>query len=178
MRVMVTGATGFIGGHTLRALVDAGHTPVALVRNPAKLAEVESLHGLPPVAHVTGEITDRAAVDKALVGADACIHIAAVTALKASEADAIASNNEVGGRVVLDAAVAAGCDPIIHLSTVSAIFPPKVPFSPRTTRSRVPRGHTAAPKRPSTGTRDRCKTKAHRSWSSIRGASSARPMPE
>lgn len=127
LKVMVTGGTGFIGGHLLRALVDAGHTPRVLVRSPEKLATVQALHGLPEIEYVVGDITDRAAVDAALDGCDACIHTAAVTALKSSEADSIGANNVTGGTTVLDAAVAAGCDPVIHLSTVSAIFPPQGP---------------------------------------------------
>lgn len=126
-KVMVTGGTGFIGGHLLSALVAAGHTPRVLVRDPAKLAVVRELHSLGEIEYVVGDITDPAAVAEALVGCDACIHTAAVTALRSSEAGSIATNNVDGGRTVLDAAVAAGCDPVIHLSTVSAIFPPQGP---------------------------------------------------
>ncbi|MCU0271788.1 MAG: SDR family NAD(P)-dependent oxidoreductase, partial [Acidimicrobiales bacterium] len=103
LKVMVTGGTGFIGGHLLRALVDAGHTPRVLVRSPEKLATVQALHGLPEIEYVVGDITDRAAVDAALEGCDACIHTAAVTALKSSEADSIGANNVTGGTTVLDA---------------------------------------------------------------------------
>ena len=50
-KVMVTGGTGFIGGHLLSALVAAGHTPRVLVRDPAKLAVVRELHGLGAVSY-------------------------------------------------------------------------------------------------------------------------------
>lgn len=127
MRIMVTGGTGFIGGHALRALVDAGHEPRVLVRNVEKLREVERIHGLPPLDHVVGDITDEASVREALAGCDACLHTAAVTAFKRADADAVARVNATGGRTVLQAAVDAGCDPIIHVSTVSAVFPPRGP---------------------------------------------------
>jgi nucleoside-diphosphate-sugar epimerase len=98
------------------------------VRSADKLATVERLHGLPHVEHVVGDITDRAAVDEALAGCDACLHVAAVTTFRGADADAIASSNALGGTTVLDAAVAAGCDPIVHVSTVSAVFPPSGPM--------------------------------------------------
>ena len=37
MRVAITGATGFIGGHIISQAIAAGHEVVALVRSPAKL---------------------------------------------------------------------------------------------------------------------------------------------
>lgn len=125
--VMVTGGTGFIGGHLLRSLIDAGHRPKVLVRDPQKLMTVRELHGLPEIEFVVGDIRDPAAVAEALQGCDSCIHTAAVTAFRSSESGSIGENNFEGGRTVLDAAVAAGCDPVIHLSTVSAIFPPRGP---------------------------------------------------
>lgn len=128
MKIMVTGGTGFIGGHMLGALLSAGHEPRALIRTEAKLSEVERLHGLAPIDHCIGDITDRASVDAALAGCDACIHAAAVTDFRSSEGGAIATTNVSGGKTVLDAAVAAGCDPIVHVSTVSAVFPPSGPM--------------------------------------------------
>lgn len=127
MKVMVTGGTGFIGGHALRALVDAGHEPRVLVRSAEKLHEVERLHGLAPLDHVVGDITDEASVRRALDGCDACLHTAAITAFKRADADNVATINAAGGRTVLQAAVDAGCDPVIHVSTVSAVFPPHGP---------------------------------------------------
>ena len=126
MRVMVTGATGFIGGHVLAALVAAGHEPVALVRNADKLTQMKSLHGLGAVdiAHVVGDILDADTVQQAVSGCDAVIHSAAFTTLDPAEMDKCLEINEPGTRIVMDAAVAAGCDPIIYMSTMSCIFPP------------------------------------------------------
>jgi nucleoside-diphosphate-sugar epimerase len=126
MRVMLTGGTGFIGGHVTRALLDAGHEPVLLVRDPGKLARQCALFGIEPgrVRAVTGDILDRGSVDVALDGADACIHAAAFTSLTPEEMPKALDVNAPGSRVVLDAALDAGCDPVVSISSMSVIFPP------------------------------------------------------
>ncbi|MBQ90560.1 MAG: oxidoreductase [Acidimicrobiaceae bacterium] len=125
MRVMLTGATGFIGGHVLRALVDAGHEPLALVRSAEKLGQLRALHDIgAEVAHVVGDMTDAEAVAAAMEGCDACIHTAAFTSLDPEQMHVALEVNAPGAVNVLDAAAAAGCDPIVHLSTMSVIFPP------------------------------------------------------
>lgn len=126
MRVMLTGGTGFLGGHVLKALVTAGHQPVALVRSAAKLEQVKDIHGLGGVTvdFVVGDILDAASVAQAVEGADACIHAAAFTTLDPAEQHKCVAVNAPGTKIVLDAAAAAGCDPIIHLSSFSCIFPP------------------------------------------------------
>lgn len=127
MRVLVTGATGFTGGHTLAALARAGHEAVAFVRDPDKLARLVDAHGLDPVEHRVGDITDRTSVDAAVEGCDAVIHTAATVSFDPNDAAAMAATNNVGVRAVLNSAVAAGCDPIVHVSSTSALFPPQGP---------------------------------------------------
>jgi len=125
MRVMVTGGTGFVGGHIVRALVDEGHEPCLLVRNEPKLRQLVELFDLPgDIAWVEGNILDQASVTRALSGADACVHSAAFTTLDPNEMDKCLEVNGPGTEIVLGAAVAAGCDPIVHTSSISCIFPP------------------------------------------------------
>jgi nucleoside-diphosphate-sugar epimerase len=100
MRYMVTGATGFIGGHLVRQLVSRGHDVVALVRDPAAAMELDSLG----VELVRGDILDRPSLDRSMAGADGVFHLAAwyrVGAHHRSEAEAI---NVQGTRNVLEAA--------------------------------------------------------------------------
>lgn len=72
VRVFLTGATGFVGGHVVRALSAAGYSVTALVRHPSRAA---ALHALPGVSCVTGDLRRPAAWAPALAGHTACIHL-------------------------------------------------------------------------------------------------------
>jgi len=126
MRVMVTGGTGFIGGHVTNALLAAGHEPRLLVRDPAKLERLCALFGMAPssVSWVRGDILDRDSVVDALDGCDACVHAAAFTSLTPEEMPKALDVNAPGARIVLDAALDHGCDPVVSVSSMSVIFPP------------------------------------------------------
>jgi nucleoside-diphosphate-sugar epimerase len=85
MQILLTGATGFIGGHLCRRLVSAGHSVLALVRDPEKAASLPAA-----VVKLTGELSlfDRA--DVVLPRCDVVMHLAGViTAKSAVEYDAI-----------------------------------------------------------------------------------------
>ena len=125
MKVMLTGATGFIGGHIMKALVEAGYEVHALVRSEEKLAEMKSLQAIEGgVECFVGDMTDQLIVNEALVGCDACVHAAAFTSLDPSLMDQALAVNGPGAEAVLGAAVNNGCQSVIHVSTMSVIFPP------------------------------------------------------
>ena len=121
MRVLVTGATGFVGGHTAKALSDAGHSIRVLVRDPARIETTLGQLGVEPGEHVVGDMTDADAVDRALDGCDAVVHAAAVVSLKRAQADEVARNNPLGARIVMDAALKRNLDPIVVVSSASAL---------------------------------------------------------
>ena len=125
MKVLVTGATGFVGSHAAKALQDAGHTVRALVRTPSKLETVTARVGvdLASVETVAGEIADAAAVTAAVDGCDAVVHAAAVVGTDPSSEAEIEASNFAGALNVLVAAADAGCDPIVHVSSAAALFP-------------------------------------------------------
>jgi len=121
--VLVTGASGFIGSHVVAALHAHSHEPVAFVRNPDRLTTALAPHNIGAVTHHVGDITDTGALSAAMIGCDAVIHTAGVASLTGADEDLMRRVNVDGTRAVLDAAIAAGLDPIIHISSVAALFP-------------------------------------------------------
>ena len=125
MRVFLTGASGFVGSFTVRALLSAGHRPRALVRDPGKASRVLRTIGVPveDVELVTGDMLDAAAVTAALSGCDAVIHAAAAIGVTGAPRDLV-QVNLTGTRNVVGGAVAQGLAPVIHVSTIGVFVPP------------------------------------------------------
>ncbi|MSO86906.1 MAG: nitroreductase family deazaflavin-dependent oxidoreductase [Acidimicrobiia bacterium] len=125
MTVAITGATGFVGSHTVVRLLAHGHRPRLLVRNPAKAARVLGALGvdMTRLELIEGDMVDAQAVARLLDGADAVIHAAAAVAVTGTRADGSAQN-VVGGEVVLGGAAERGLDPVIHVSSVAVFIPP------------------------------------------------------
>ena len=116
MKVFVTGATGFIGGAVVRALRDRGDEVVALVRTPSKAEEL-SARG---VTLVQGDLSDVAAIEKGMQGADAVIHGAAIyeVGIPAGERPRMDEANVRGTENVLGAALRLKIPRALYISTV------------------------------------------------------------
>lgn len=126
MRVMVTGATGYVGAHSVKALVDAGHRVRLLVRDPAKAATVLRAVGVGGrLDCVKGDMTDEASVLKALRGCNAVLHCAAVVTTDPLRAHEMLRANPLGTELVVGHAVRLGLDPVVHVSSVAALFRPE-----------------------------------------------------
>jgi nucleoside-diphosphate-sugar epimerase len=113
MRVLVTGATGFIGGRLTRQLIDAGHTVRALVRDPARAA------GLGTAELVAGDIRDRASVRAAMKDAEQVYHVAAWYKIGADDAGQAYDINVVGTRNVLELMREHGVKKGVYTSTIA-----------------------------------------------------------
>jgi dihydroflavonol-4-reductase len=118
MTTLVTGATGLLGSHVTRKLVERGDDVRALVR---ARSPVDALDGL-DVEFVRGDILDRRSVRRALRGVDRVFHVAGLTGLRAS-AVAHVTVNVQGTRVVLEEALRAGVERVVHTSSVAAVGP-------------------------------------------------------
>ena len=115
MRVLVTGATGFTGGHLARALVARRHAVRALVREPGSATASLSSDG---VELVSGDLQDRRALDAATVGIDVVYHIAAIYRQAGiSDRTYHAVNAGAVGQLV-EAAARGGARRVVHCSTV------------------------------------------------------------
>jgi nucleoside-diphosphate-sugar epimerase len=116
VKAFVTGGTGFIGSRVARRLRERGDEVVALVRSPAKAAELRELG----CELVEGDLSSGDAIGRGVAGCDAVFHVAAVykVGIPDSERAAMRDANVGGTERVLDAAVAAGVQRIVYVSTV------------------------------------------------------------
>jgi dihydroflavonol-4-reductase len=130
MRVLVTGATGFLGCHTAAALLDAGHQVRVLVRSPDNVRPALEPVGVEPdlVETLVGDVTDPAAVEQAMAGCDAVVHTAASVSLGPRGSNATYRDNIRGAAAVLGTARRVGLDPIVHVSGVPAMLPCRDPL--------------------------------------------------
>jgi dihydroflavonol-4-reductase len=123
MKVLVTGGSGFLGAHAVRALVDAGHEVRVLARSGDKLTRALAPLGGPAVEITLGDVTDVAAVERAVAGCEGVLHAASVFAFDPRMRATMHATNAAGTELVLRAARARGCDPIVHVSSVVALMP-------------------------------------------------------
>lgn len=117
MRYFVTGATGFVGGRVVRQLREVGHEVRALVRNPARAAELAELG----VQLFEGDIRDPASMKGPMQDVDGVFHIAAWYKLGSDEAAYAQSINVAGTRNVLRLMKQLGIAKGVYTSTV-AVF--------------------------------------------------------
>ncbi len=117
MRVLVTGANGFVGRHVVPALAARGHKVRALVRPGARTEG-----SLPEGAErVFGDVTVPESLPAALSDVDAVVHLAGVT--RASRASRYRRVNVEGTRALADACVGRGLRRLVYLSSLSAQGP-------------------------------------------------------
>ncbi len=114
MPVLVTGATGFTGGHLARSLAARGASVRAMVRQPARAAELSDLG----VEVVPGDLRERSAVESAMRGVEVVYHVAALyREAGLPEREYFAVNAAAVGDLI-EAAAAAGARRLVHCSTV------------------------------------------------------------
>jgi dihydroflavonol-4-reductase len=114
MRVMVTGATGFTGGHLARTLEERGNEVRALVRDEKAAAPLKEQG----IALSVGDLGDADAVKRAVDGCDVVYHIAAVYR-EAKHPDEYYKRINIGGtQHIADAVGAGGAGRLVHCSTV------------------------------------------------------------
>lgn len=117
MRIFVTGGTGFIGSRVVARLCAAGHSVTCLVRSPQRAGRLSQ----PPVEIVTGDLADHAALAQGLADADACIHLASVSAWAQIAGPHVETTIIDGTRNLLQAARARPRLRLIHVSSVAAV---------------------------------------------------------
>lgn len=121
MKVLVTGGTGFVGGHIIAALIRDGHDVRMLVRRAEQVPISLGPLGVSVDDIVVGDVLDADAVAAALDGVDAVVHAAAVFSLDARRSAEITRTNLRATELVVGGAVERGLDPIVHISSTVAL---------------------------------------------------------
>ncbi|MGO9256608.1 MAG: hopanoid-associated sugar epimerase [Bryobacteraceae bacterium] len=115
---LVTGASGFLGWHVARVLVERGFRVRALVRPGSHVAALD-------VEPATGDLRDRASLDRAVAGCGLLFHVAADYRLWARDPRELYRSNVDGTGNLLEAARTAGIERAVYTSTVGCIgIPP------------------------------------------------------
>lgn len=117
MKVLVTGATGFIGGNLARRLCQRGYHVRALVRSRANTLTIDGTG----VEQFPGDILDRESVARAVQGCQAVFHCAAIYTFWSKTPKLIHRTNLDGTAIVLQAARQAGVSRVVFTSTVSTM---------------------------------------------------------
>jgi len=114
---LITGASGFVGWHVARLLLERGHQVRALVRASSRIPELD-------VERVTGDLRDPASLARAVSGCGLVFHVAADYRLWSRHPRELYQSNVDGTRNMLSAARAAGVERLVYTSTVGCIGVP------------------------------------------------------
>ena len=120
-RVLITGATGFVGSAVAHAASARGFRVRVLVRAESPRANLSGF----PNEIAEGDMKDEASVLRALDGVRYLFHVAADYRLWARDPGEIVRNNREGTRAVMAAAKASGVEKIVYTSSVATLRPVK-----------------------------------------------------
>lgn len=119
--VLITGATGFLGGYAVRELLAAGYSVRGFGRSREKLAQLAHEYGIETVC---GDLSDAAAVAQALNGADYCIHSGALSSVWGRWGDFYRAN-VLGTQNVLSGCLQHGIRRLVFVSSPSIYTAPR-----------------------------------------------------
>ncbi|MBK9144105.1 MAG: SDR family NAD(P)-dependent oxidoreductase [Candidatus Melainabacteria bacterium] len=120
-KVLVTGASGFIGTNLVRRLVDEGYRVRTFGRsgNPPKgLRELD-------IEHMSGDVTNRDAVEEAVKDIEIVFHLAGLVSYKSKDEQRQIAVNVFGTKNVMEAALRHGVKRVIHTSSIAAMGLPE-----------------------------------------------------
>uniref|UniRef100_A0A7V5CUE2 NAD-dependent epimerase/dehydratase family protein n=1 Tax=Acidobacterium capsulatum TaxID=33075 RepID=A0A7V5CUE2_9BACT len=117
MKVLVTGATGFVGSHVARELAAQGATLRLLVRKTSNLANLEGLNA----ETVTGDLMEPESLRTAVRGCDALLHVAADYRLWVRDPKQMYAANVEGTRALLRMAREEGVGRSVYTSSVATM---------------------------------------------------------
>ncbi len=119
-KVLITGASGFVGSAVARKLTEAGYSVRALVRSTSPRAHLAGLN----LEFFEGDLRDRNSIERAMVGIRNVFHVAADYRLWARDRSEIVASNVDGTRNLMEAALSERVERVIHTSSVATIALP------------------------------------------------------
>jgi dihydroflavonol-4-reductase len=117
MRVLITGANGFLGSALARRLASEGHRVRGLIRPGGDASPLEGAG----VERVTGDVTDAGSLERALEGTEVVFHLAGLR--RAPERSAFFRVNAEGTRTVCDAMLRVGARRMVLAGSLAAVGP-------------------------------------------------------
>src|SRR5690606_15275947 len=131
MKVLVTGASGFVGSHTVAALLADGYDGRATARDSGRVRRaLAQLDCAAEAEVVAADVLDETALARAVAGCDAVIHAAAAYTHDPREAKRVLELNPRATENVLRAAARAELERVVHVSSYVALLPASRPLSP------------------------------------------------
>lgn len=128
MHIAVTGGTGYVGAHMVAELLTAGHSVKLLVEpHWSNDTLLERLRGAGPVDVVHGDLRTADVVDELLEGCEAVLHGAGVVGTDDSREALMWDINAYASERIMRRGVELNLDPIVLVSSYSALFPPPGP---------------------------------------------------
>jgi dihydroflavonol-4-reductase len=116
-KILITGASGFVGSAVARKLLKAGFTVRALVRTTSPRTHLAGLN----LEFFEGDLRDRGSIGRAMAGMRYVFHVAADYRLWARDPREIFASNVEGTRNLMEEAMAAGVERVIYTSSVATI---------------------------------------------------------
>ncbi len=122
MRVLVTGASGYLGRRMIPQLLEAGHEVRAFVRSTSNVG------GLPEnIEIVEGDVLDPNSLEQAVQDMEVCVHLAAYFDFYPKDVDLLYRTNVEGTKNTIGACVGSSVKRFIYCSSTEAIGPVKYP---------------------------------------------------
>jgi dihydroflavonol-4-reductase len=117
MKILLTGATGFLGSRVTHSFAQYGHTLRVLHRPQSRIDGVRQYVS----EFMAGDVTDPIAALRAADGVDAIVHMAADLSHWSRYRERIYRTNVTGTRVIAEGAKTAGVSTLVHVSSIAAV---------------------------------------------------------
>jgi nucleoside-diphosphate-sugar epimerase len=114
--ILVTGASGLVGAHLIKSLVEKGALVTALYRSI-----VPNIQGAEKVKWVKGDILDIESLENAMEGVEQVYHCAAIVSFAPGQAAAMLHANQEGTANVVNACLAKNIQKLVYVSSVAAL---------------------------------------------------------